>query len=98
MIHGAGSVGPEQWRAQWLRQGAEHWARRQIRQFRRQWGGPVPDSLPQGAPLARLATHRDLNGELLSETVDGVEMVNGVRAVVAAVRVAVVPALARALV
>lgn len=96
MIHGAGSVGPEQWRAQWLRQGAEHWARRQIRQFRRQWGGPVPDSLPQGTPLARLATHRDLNGELLSETVAGVELLNLLRPVVAVARFVVFAALALA--
>lgn len=78
MFHGAGSIGPRQWRGQLLRVRHEHWIRRIIddaRAGRRQ--------LPEGSAADAIARHRDPDGQLLDVAVAAVELINILRPTVA---------------
>lgn len=78
MIEGAGGLGPPHVRARWLRARGERWARETIRQAR---AGTEVDSV-----VARIARHRDADGQALTETVAGVELLNILRPIVAVAR------------
>lgn len=78
MVAGAGSIGPTMWKAMFLRQRSERWARSIIRAVR---SGKIDAS--EDSPVKLIASHREPNGELLSETDAGVELINVLRPTVA---------------
>ncbi|MCK0538412.1 cytochrome P450 [Alcanivorax quisquiliarum] len=77
MVENAGRFGPGHWRARWLRQRCEYWARKHVRAARQQ---PAAEVL---TPLARIAHHRDEKGALLPEHVAAIELINLLRPLVA---------------
>lgn len=81
MVTGSGSVGTETARGLLLRQRTEFWARRVIRKIR---SGRI--ALPENAPAAIIAQHRDADGHLLPAKVAGVELINVLRPIVAVAR------------
>jgi fatty-acid peroxygenase len=81
MIEGTGSIGPRNWRALWLRERAERWARRIVERVR---SGTIPAS-PE-SPAGMIAAHRDLDGKELDVKTAAVELLNVLRAVVAVAR------------
>ncbi|MGY1914369.1 cytochrome P450 [Blastococcus sp. SYSU DS0973] len=89
MFEGAGAFGPRNWRGQLRRHSAEQWVRDLVDQVR---GGRL--DVPQGRPLRAIATHRGLDGELLSTAVAAVELINVLRPTVAIGRFIVFAALA----
>ncbi len=89
MIDGAGSVGPRNWRGMMLRIRSERWARETVRAVRE---GHL--QVQAGCPLHVVAWHRDENGNLLSNDVAAVELVNILRPTVAVGRYVVFSALA----
>ncbi|MFW6353410.1 MAG: cytochrome P450 [Verrucomicrobiota bacterium] len=90
MIHGAGSIGPRNWRGLLLRQRTERWGRALIEAVRAEALQP-----PDGSPLAVLASHRDAGGDLLSPKIAAVELLNILRPIVAVARYLTFVALAR---
>ncbi len=89
MINGAGSVGPRNWRAQFLRASSERWARQLIRDVR----GGEADS-PEGGALHAIAWHREGDGGLLDPKTAAVELLNVLRPAVAVARFVTFAALA----
>jgi fatty-acid peroxygenase len=81
MLNSTGSVGPAVWRALWLRNRCERWARDVIEGVR---AGSL--ATPEGSPLQTVAFHRDLDGELLSVKSAAVELINVLRPIVAVAR------------
>ena len=81
MIEAAGSLGPRNWRAQWLRGRCERWARRLIEGAR---SGVV--SFESGSPVSIIAQHREPDGSLLPADVAAVELINLLRPTVAIAR------------
>ncbi|EAQ02247.1 fatty acid alpha hydroxylase [Pseudooceanicola batsensis HTCC2597] len=77
MIEGAGGLGPSHLRARWLRARSERWARETILTARSGGGDSV---------IARIARHRDADGEALRDDVAGVELLNVLRPIVAVAR------------
>ena len=82
MIDGAGSFGPRNVRGRTLRLRTEAWARQVLR-----------DASPGTVP-ARLAAHRDANGQVLDDRVAAVELLNLLRPTVAISRFITFAALA----
>ncbi|SBW01853.1 putative fatty acid beta hydroxylase [uncultured Alphaproteobacteria bacterium] len=78
MIDAAGSVGPANWRALWLRRRTEAWARGLVAAYR---DGRLPET--EGGALALIAGYRDGRGEPLPEAVAAVELLNVLRPTVA---------------
>jgi fatty-acid peroxygenase len=89
MVDGAGAVGPRNWRGMLLRARTERWARRLVRAVRAGELDVAVDS-----PLAAVAWHRELDGQLLDVKVAGVELLNVIRPTVAVARYVVFAALA----
>ncbi|MDP5182467.1 cytochrome P450 [Blastococcus sp. BMG 814] len=89
MRNRAGSIGPANWRAQFLRHRSERWARAVIARVRS--GELTP---PEGSAVAAIAGHRGDDGELLDLPVAGVELLNLIRPVAAVSRFGVFAALA----
>jgi len=89
MIDGAGSVGPKNWGAMLLRTRTERWARELIAQVRTH-----RLDVPEGSALHVIAWHRELNGELLQQSVAAVELLNILRPTVAVARFITFAALA----
>ncbi len=89
MFEGAGAFGPRNWRGQLLRHSAEQWVRDLVEQVR---SGRL--DVAEGRPLRGVATHRGLDGELLSTAVAAVELINVLRPTVAIGRFIVFAALA----
>lgn len=89
MIEGAGTFGPRNWWAQMLRARTERWARRLVREARRNGG-----SAPPCTPLDYFAAHRDSRAHPLPEAVVAVELLNLLRPIVAIGRYIVFAALA----
>lgn len=89
MIEGAGSVGPRNWRALFLRRRAERWARGLVIGTRK-----AGDEGQQHSPLRRLAWHRALDGSLLPPEIAAVELLNLLRPTAAVVVFIVFAALA----
>jgi fatty-acid peroxygenase len=81
MIEASGSIGPRNWRAQWLRRRCERWIRNQVIEFRRGERQVDPQS-----PMQVIATHCDLHGDLLPLKAATVETINVLRATVAIAR------------
>jgi len=89
MIEGTGSIGPRNWRAQWLRRRSERWARGVIDKVR---SGEIS---PEGrCAVSIIAAHRDLDGRELDSGTAAVELLNVVRAVPAVARFIVFAAMA----
>lgn len=78
LFDGAGAVGPRHWRARRSRRLLDHWAATLVRDVRR---GSRP--VDPARPLAVIATHRDPEGELLTDRVAGAELLNLLRPTVA---------------
>lgn len=78
MVAGAGSYGPTMWKAQLLRQRSERWARHVIRRVR---AGRL--EVPAGSPVEQIASHQDLDGQLLPVKHAAVELLNILRPIVA---------------
>jgi fatty-acid peroxygenase len=78
IVDGFGSVGLRHLRARLARWRVEPWARRLVRAVRA--GQLAP---PVGSPLQVVASHRDLDGELLDPRIAAVELLNIVRPTVA---------------
>ncbi|WP_438029845.1 cytochrome P450 [Sorangium sp. So ce233] len=78
LFEGAGAVGPRHWRALLARQQADAWLAGVVEQIR---AGRL--SVPEGSPVHVVATHRGLDGELLSPKVAAVEINNVLRPTVA---------------
>ncbi|WP_437563124.1 cytochrome P450 [Sorangium sp. So ce542] len=78
LFDGAGAVGPRHWRSRLARKQADAWIARVVEQIR---AGSL--SVPEGSPVHAVATHRGLDGELLSPKVAAVEINNVVRPTVA---------------
>lgn len=74
----AGSLGPMHWKSRIDRWRGDRWAGELVEAVRE---GRL--SVPEDRPLARLAHHRDHDGELLEPRVAGVELLNLLRPVVA---------------
>ena len=89
MFEGAGAFGPRNWRGQLRRHSAEQWVRDLVEQVR---GGRL--NVAEGRPLHVVATHRGLDGELLSTAGAAVELINVLRPTVAIGRFIVFAALA----
>ncbi|HYO79955.1 MAG TPA: cytochrome P450 [Bryobacteraceae bacterium] len=81
MVDGAGSAGPRNWRGLILRHRTERWAEFLIHRFRT---GRL--DVDPGAPLAVVASHRDVSGQLLPVGVAAVELINLLRPIVAIAR------------
>jgi fatty-acid peroxygenase len=81
MIEAAGSLGPRNWRAQWLRSRCERWARGLIEGAR---SGAI--SFESGSPVNIIAQHREPDGSLLAADVAAVELINLLRPTVAIAR------------
>ncbi len=78
MVHGAGAVGPRNWRGLLLRARNERWARGLVRAVR-----AGERQVLAGSPVHVIAWHRDLEGELLTPEVAAVELINVLRPTVA---------------
>ena len=78
MLDQAGSVGPANWHASLLRSRTEEWIDGVVEDIRE-----GKTKLPPDAPAAVIATHRDLNGNLLSVEEATVEIINLLRPTVA---------------
>lgn len=78
MFDGAGALGPRHWQARRSRRGGEAWIREWVQRLRR--GELSADS---GTVLRHIATHRDLQGELLPPQLAAVEVLNVLRPTVA---------------
>src|SRR3546814_5468083 len=89
MVEGAGSVGPRNWRGQFLRARTERWARHLVGQAR---AGLIEP--PEVSALRSVAMHRDAAGALLDERVAEVELINLLRQTVAIERYVIFAALA----
>ena len=89
MIEAAGSLGPRNWRAQWLRSRCERWARALIE-------GPRSGAITfeSGSPVQIIAQHREPDGSLLPVDVAAVELINLLRPTVAIARFIMFAALA----
>ena len=72
------SLGPQHLWARWVRKKRDQWAARLIVAVR---AGRLPAA--EGSVLAAVATHRDLDGQLLEPRVAGVELLNLLRPTVA---------------
>lgn len=81
MIDRSASLGPVNWRARARRRDTEAWAVATISAVR---SGSVP--VPVDSPVDRLVTHRDDDGDLLSDEVAAVELLNLLRPIVAVAR------------
>jgi fatty-acid peroxygenase len=89
MIDGAGAIGPRNWRGQLLRWRTERWARRVVEEVR-----DGSRAAPEGSAVHIFATHRDLDGRLLTPEVAAVELINLLRATTAVARFVTFEALA----
>ena len=89
MIEAAGSLGPRNWRAQWLRSRCERWARGLIEGARSE-----PMSFESGSPVQIIAQHQEPDGRLLPADVVAVELINLLRPTVAIARFIVFAAVA----
>ena len=89
MIEAAGSLGPRNWRAQWLRSRCERWAGGLIEGAR---SGAI--SFEPGSPVQIIAQHREPDGSLLPADVAAVELINLLRPTVAIARFIVFAAFA----
>jgi fatty-acid peroxygenase len=89
MIGEAGSIGPVNWWARWLRNRCERWAQRLVTAVR---GGHIHP--PEGSALAIVATHRGGSGEEIDTAVAAVELINVLRPIVAVGRFVTFAALA----
>lgn len=78
MIDAAGTVGPANWAAQWRRVQTERWAKQVVEAVR---AGTC--EVPEESALHVLATHRDVDGELVDADVAAVELLNILRPTVA---------------
>ncbi|SEH10449.1 cytochrome P450 [Thermoleophilum album] len=78
MFHGAGSIGPRQWRGQALRARHERWVRQIIEDAR-----AGRRTLPDGSPADVIARHRDSDGQPLDAAAAAVELINILRPTVA---------------
>ena len=74
MYEGAGAVGPRNWRGQVLRSRTERWARDLITRVRR---GEL--AAPPNSALDVIATHRELDGQLMATRHAAVELINILR-------------------
>lgn len=81
MIDGAGSIGPRNWRGQWLRARSERWTRRRVRRARAE----MTDA-PAASALRVIAGHREMDGQPLRTKIAGVELLNILRPTVAVAR------------
>lgn len=89
MTDAAGSIGPANWRAQYLRNRSEAWARDLIDRSRSGAITPAPDSA-----LAAVASHRDSEGAPLDRDSAAVELLNLLRPTIAVDRFLTFTALA----
>ena len=89
MIEAAGSLGPRNWRAQFLRSRCERWARGLIESAR---SGAI--SFESGSPVQIIAQHQEPDGRLLPADVVAVELINLLRPTVAIARFIVFAAVA----
>lgn len=89
MIEGAGSLGPRNWWGHLLRARTERWARRLVRETRRDNRSAAPRT-----PLEAFSAHRDPRGHPLPDAVVAVELLNLIRPIVAIARYIVFAALA----
>lgn len=89
MIDAAGGVGPQTWKALFLRERAESWARNVIDDIRSSKRKPPPHRA-----AAVIAAHRDENGALLDKRTAAVELINVLRPTVAVGRFITFAALA----
>ncbi len=89
MIEGSGAIGPKHWQGKRARQQVEDWIRDLIGRVRQQQITP-----PTGSALAVIAWHRDLEGELLTEQIAAVELINVLRPTLAIARYVMFAALA----
>jgi fatty-acid peroxygenase len=78
MIDNAARFGPHNWAAQLSRRRTEQWAQRVIRDVR---DGAIRP--PDGSAAAVVASHRDLQGNLLDQKTAAVELINILRPTVA---------------
>ncbi len=76
MIGAAGSVGPRYLRARTLRARSERWACQLIEKARE-------DGADQSSPVARVASHHDADGDLITVPEGAVELINLLRPIVA---------------
>jgi fatty-acid peroxygenase len=81
MYEGAGAIGPRNWKGQILRARTERWARALIDRAR---SGEL--AVPEDAPIAVIASHRELDGKLLDRRHAAVELINLLRPTVAVER------------
>lgn len=81
MVEQAGSFGPENWLARGRRLRTEAWARAVIRAARQ--SDPQSEDPDEPSVVRLIATHRDQDGELLSDNTAAVELLNILRPVVA---------------
>lgn len=81
MIDGTGSVGPRNWRGHWLRSGTERWMRNLVRRIR---AGAT--AVQDGSAAQAIASHRDIDGQLLPVRTAAVELINVLRPTVANAR------------
>jgi fatty-acid peroxygenase len=89
MIEQTGTIGPANWWAHHLRNQAERYWQDRIRSIR---SGET--AVPEGSAADLIARHRDLDGELLDETIAAVELLNVLRPTVAVARFVTFAALA----
>jgi fatty-acid peroxygenase len=89
MIEGAGSVGPRNWRAQWLRRGVERRLARFVGDLRHGRVGAL-----RGTPAHAITWHRGHDGRRLSRRTAAVELINLLRPTVAVARYVTFAALA----
>lgn len=89
MLDATGSLGPRHWQGRLRRARAERWIRQIVQQVRDGELTPPPDS-----PLAVIAWHQDLEGQLLDVPVAAVEVINLLRPIVAIGRFIIFAALA----
>ena len=89
MIEASGSIGPRNWRAQWLRARCERWARDIVERVR---SGEI--RCDATAPVRIIAEHREPDGSLLPVDTAVVELINVLRPTVAVARFIVFSALA----
>ncbi|MGI8725350.1 MAG: hypothetical protein ACR2J1_08375 [Methyloceanibacter sp.] len=89
MIEASGSIGPRNWRAQWLRGRCERWARDIIEDVR---SGKL--RYDPTAPVRVIAEHREPDGSFLTTDAAVVELINVLRPTVAVARFIVFIALA----
>lgn len=88
MIEGSGTLGPRAWWGLFLRRRTERWAKDVIHRIRT---GEIETRAD--APARIIALHREPNGEPISLTAAGVELINALRASVAVARYVVYGAL-----